>query len=70
MKSNFITKEILERLNSNQEAMKRKTNAMKTLDDQIIDILGDFKEIERTMEEGMKFKVTIKSKMNTPSKFP
>ena len=70
MKSNPITKEILERLNSNQEAMKHKTNVMKTLGDQIIDILGDSKEIERTMEEGMKFKVTIKSKLKTPSKFP
>ena len=70
MKSNPITKEILERLNSNQEAMKHKTNVMKTFGDQIIDILGDSKEFERTMEEGMKFEVTIKSKLKTPSKFP
>ena len=45
-----------------EEALKRKANTIKTLDEEIIDMFDDSKDIEITMEDVMVVEINTESK--------
>ena len=63
------TNETIEILSSYQDTLKRKINAVKTLEDEILELENDPAIIEAILTESTKFEIESKGKLNLITKF-
>ena len=63
------TNETIEILSSYQDTLKRKINAVKTLEDKILELENDPAIIEAILTESTKFEIESKGKLNLITKF-
>ena len=68
-KQDGITEENIEMLNSYQETIKRKINAVKTLEDEILDLEDDPNAMENILSESTRFEINSKAKLASVIKF-
>ena len=63
------TNETIEIFSSYQDTLKRKINAVKTLEDEILELENDPAIIEAILTESTKFEIESKGKLNLITKF-
>ena len=63
------TNETIEIFSSYQDTLKRKINAVKTLEDEILELENDPAVIEAILTESTKFEIESKGKLNLITKF-
>ena len=69
MKQDVITEENIQMLNSYQETLKRKINAVKTLEDEIVDLEDDPNIMENILSESTQSEINSKAKLASIIKF-